>query len=500
MKTPTVALQDAPREFALEEMFFSTTDRKGVITSGNSVFVRVSGYRGDELVGHAHNVIRHPDMPRAAFRLLWRELQAGRAFVALVKNLAKDGRYYWVVAFIVPVADGYLSIRFKPSSPLLAQVEPLYARMRAIEREHDDRGESGRAGMDAAEQVLLETLRGLGFAGYETFMWALMRAEMKSREALLRGREARTRDITGSSAGVARLAAIHAAGECACAQIDRLYSRLDELAAFSDELVKKSTFVTDLTREIRFVALNTALESTRLGEAGNSLAVIARFLGDTSLRTADEVTRLTARIRDITAELQAVSFALSGARLQIEMLLIFCRELTQRDTVVAHGGGRTHADMMAALQRAFAETAEAAMQRLHSLDTHLQELGRETDDLGKTVLMLQVAQVSGLVETSRVQTESSVGAIFGEVRAHVSRTSTELHGLREVAQTFARMVRATPEIERAVQAAAQEMAGLAKNLAPVAAQARQEPGCDESAPRDSRSRDENVAEFCVGRK
>lgn len=461
MRTRSVAIQDAPREFALHEVFFSTTDRKGVITSGNSVFVRVSGFQPGELVGQPHNIIRHPDMPRAAFRLLWRTLAAGKSFVALVKNLAKDGRYYWVVAFIMPVADGYLSIRFKPSSPLLAEVEPLYARMRAAEREHGDGGEAGRAGMDAAERLLGEALQALGFASYEAFMWTLLQVEMKSRDAGLRaGASEKGRGIVaaeGAASLAAHLQAIHESGRRACAQIDRLYHRLGELTGFGADLMKKSAFVTDLTREIRFVALSTSLEATRLGEMGSTLGVIAQFLGTTSTQTADEVARLTRRIRDITAEMQEVSYHLSGARLQIEMVLIFCDELLAGGTGTVADARHGPARMIAELKGAFAATAAKALGLLNSLGAHLHELNGDSEGLRKTMLMLQVAQISGLVETSRIRADSAVGSIFDEVRRHVLRTSEELGQLGGITGDFAGLVQATPEIERAVLASVGEM-------------------------------------------
>lgn len=105
---------------------FSTTDAKGIILSGNDVFVRVSGFSADELYGQPHNIIRHPDMPRAAFALLWANLKKEQPFAAYVKNMAKDGSYYWVFMVAVPTGDNqFLSIRFKPSSPLLAQARVI---------------------------------------------------------------------------------------------------------------------------------------------------------------------------------------------------------------------------------------------------------------------------------------------------------------------------------------------------------------------------------------
>ena len=108
MKRPPAI--DEAREFRIDEMFFSTTDRKGVIFSGNDVFVRVSGYGRSELVGRPHNIIRHPEMPRAVFRLIWSRLLAGQPVAGLVKNLAADGRHYSVIALLQPKSRAPLPV------------------------------------------------------------------------------------------------------------------------------------------------------------------------------------------------------------------------------------------------------------------------------------------------------------------------------------------------------------------------------------------------------
>ena len=114
---------DRESELAVDELFISVTDRKGIIRLGNDVFVRVSKFAREELVGQPHNVIRHPDMPRCVFQALWDFLAAGKSVAAYVKNKAKDGSYYWVMAVVVPARDGYASVRLKPTTPLLAKVE-----------------------------------------------------------------------------------------------------------------------------------------------------------------------------------------------------------------------------------------------------------------------------------------------------------------------------------------------------------------------------------------
>ena len=97
----------------------STTDLKGRITYCNPAFIAISGFAEDELIGKAHNIVRHPDMPEAAFADMWRTIEAGRPWTALVKNRCKNGDHYWVRANATPMVEagrvtGYMSVRTRP--------------------------------------------------------------------------------------------------------------------------------------------------------------------------------------------------------------------------------------------------------------------------------------------------------------------------------------------------------------------------------------------------
>ena len=117
--------------YAESEVFVSTTDLKGITTTANDSFVRISGYSEVELVGKSHNLVRHPDMPAWAFADLWQTLQAGRPWRGIVKNRAKNGDHYWVRANVSPVfhsgvITGYLSLRKKPTRQEILDAEALY--------------------------------------------------------------------------------------------------------------------------------------------------------------------------------------------------------------------------------------------------------------------------------------------------------------------------------------------------------------------------------------
>jgi aerotaxis receptor len=121
------------QEYVLRDgmAIISKTDHKGRITQVNSDFVEASGFEEAELIGQAHNLLRHPDMPAEAFRDLWHTVKSGRPWSGLVKNRRKDGAHYWVRASVTPLPDGgYMSVRQRPEPAEVAQAEALYRDMR----------------------------------------------------------------------------------------------------------------------------------------------------------------------------------------------------------------------------------------------------------------------------------------------------------------------------------------------------------------------------------
>lgn len=160
--------------FSENEIIVSKTDRRGVITYANDVFVRVSGYTEEELLGQPHNLIRHPDMPRCVFALLWDTLQRGREIFAYVVNLSKDGSHYWVFAHVTPSFDrsgnivGYHSNRRVPYPDALPAVKELYATLRAEE----DRQADPRKAIEASTRLLTGVLEERGL-DYPRFVFSL---------------------------------------------------------------------------------------------------------------------------------------------------------------------------------------------------------------------------------------------------------------------------------------------------------------------------------------
>lgn len=135
MKNSHVAPTQKERVMREDDFLVSKTDLKGRIQYGNRIFIEFSGYSEGELIGAQHNIIRHPDMPRGVFKFLWDTLASKQECFAYVKNMSKDGGFYWVFANVTPSfnargeVEGYFSVRRKPRANAIAAVAGLYKLM-----------------------------------------------------------------------------------------------------------------------------------------------------------------------------------------------------------------------------------------------------------------------------------------------------------------------------------------------------------------------------------
>jgi aerotaxis receptor len=131
----SVLVVDEEVAFPEGHLIVSRTDTAGIITHANPIFIEMSGYAAEALIGAPHHILRHPDMPAAAFKDLWDTVAQGRKWHGYVKNLRGDGRYYWVYATVVPNVRngqviGYSSVRRRPSRQKIAEMAALYQTMK----------------------------------------------------------------------------------------------------------------------------------------------------------------------------------------------------------------------------------------------------------------------------------------------------------------------------------------------------------------------------------
>ncbi len=154
-----------------DDYIVSKTDLKGRIIYCNQVFIEISGYSESELLGAPHSILRHPDMPKIVFKLLWERIQQKRDIFAFVKNLSKDGGFYWVFANVTATVDpdgtirDFHSVRRKPNPEGVKQIEPIYRKLLEVEKQ---------GGMEASGAYLSELLQSHG-TNYDEFVSSLQR-------------------------------------------------------------------------------------------------------------------------------------------------------------------------------------------------------------------------------------------------------------------------------------------------------------------------------------
>jgi aerotaxis receptor len=435
--SPYGNLINEPREFAIEELFFSTTDRKGRIRRANRVFERISCFKWNELENRPHNIIRHPDMPRAIFQLFWEYLHRGQPIVAYVKNLAKDGRYYWVVALAAPAGDGYVSVRFKPSSPLFETVKNLYSELRSLEAGIENDSNDRKAAMLESRKLLSTKLQALGFDDYSVFMETILKQEMRSREAKLRHEERPRPEFSSVYAGHASIGfeAIQNTARALDQLLDILkilFRDLELYVEINEGVRSKSEILTDIAESLRVSALNGAIEADRLGSGAVGLRPVLDWLRTFSGEITQGGARLSTALLDLIKEVDRVVFGLTAAKLQIEMTATFAHELEE----LAIAGHLDEQDPMiqgaiSCLHVSSCETLRRAMGNLHAVKGKLKDLSDSQMKLLESSRFLRPLYLTGKIEMAD-GAGPKLERVFREVSEQLNETIVNLNGLKNL--------------------------------------------------------------------
>lgn len=368
--------------FEPEMLFLSRTDARGVILSGNSIFQLLAGFDWAELIGAPHKIIRHPDMPKAAFHLLWEAIQAGQPFGAYVKNRAKCGRYYWVFAVVVPIEGGYLSVRLKPLSGLLKTVEGLYATLRKGEAE----GQSPQQGAEAAHQAIA----GLGYRDYADFMTQALGQEIHHRFQTLGRRP------------------------------DAVITDLEESAQLISNLMTEVKLVTTGLEQIKTTPMNLKVLAARLGQDGNAIKVVAQnyeaIAHDLQTTAADMAQRLAA----LTQTAQAGRFGHSASVLYAEVITHFAQGEPQMKP-------ETRDQEVRYLDTALAGFQQKANEICATLEEECRGFQRSAVQLHKALTGMSITRVTCQIEAQLVpQDTSGIDALLEQLVDFQEEISTSL--------------------------------------------------------------------------
>lgn len=380
--------------FGLDEMFFSTTNHRGIILDGNEVFRKTSKYSREELIGSAHNIIRHPDMPKIVFKTLWDSILAGRPICAYVKNLAKDGSFYWVFATVIPIGEDFLSIRMKPTTHLKEIVEKLYKDLLSIEK---------KIGVDASLKALVEALNSLGFPDYDSFGLLAISTELLNRNEL-QSKEAQrpNHENSFSTSKQDQLTNIRES-------LFRIFGAINKLSTRTKSISEKIVKTRDISKNIEFAALNTIIEAERLGKDGKALAVIAEHIST----GAAEAKKLNSSIGSLATKMLEVfgstqlSVALSA--LQVEMLSCFIQQWKDDPSSMDEVVFKKNISMLISQLTESLKIAEVTLSSLG------EDVGRISLELGRTSEILSTLyfiQKSGSIESARLANGSIFSQLF----------------------------------------------------------------------------------------
>jgi aerotaxis receptor len=463
-------LIDEPRPFKLEEVFFSTTDVKGRIIAGNDVFVRISGYSQSELTGQAHSIIRHPDMPRGVFRLLWDYIQSGRSIAAYVKNLAKDGRYYWVMALVSANSGGYLSVRFKPTSPLLDKVEKLYKEMLAVEREIESQGNGDKEkAITASQCLLLETLKKLGFQNYEEFMRIAFLAEIREREKVM-AKSTPSGSNASQTPELERLSISDFSRSCEDTGVaaNQLFRHMDKITSIENVVGSIEKYITDSAVTMKFLSLNASIESTILGSSAGSVTTVTEWLNISLKEALAETSTLSHLFVRVVGDLRSAMFELGCAKLQVEIIKSYLdsvsglsdsSEVASRDDIL---------NLIRDLCATMVEKMNHAFKRLELLPEASSQLLKGLALIDKQQSTLRFLNVAGKVEIARIANRKSLSDVFDQVGRLIERTNNELLMLQQAVNDMQNVMIFSVKPQQTVARAVEKMTLLSHSLVGLA--------------------------------
>ncbi len=423
MRKPAIQPKDVESIFNENEMFFSATDLKGIILSGNDVFIRVSKYTLDEMIGKPHNIVRHPDMPRIIFKLLWDYIQSGKPIVAYVKNMAKDGSYYWVLATVFPVFDKegniikYLSIRIKPTTEYFKHIKALYSEVLNIEKKY---------GMDRALEFLLDKLNSLGFKDYDDFMIKAFISELKEKMPYLKD----TSHTEERPELQSLLFQIY--------KMIEIFQETDQIMnMFSDYrniLGSNAKSISSFTEDIRIIALNASVESLRLGSSGIVFSVLSQEMRKSAENSARYINLINETIEKASMFIRDIIFNLGMTNLQILMV----KDLIINSSTITNSFEKDIMDFKHILSTSLSNLRRNKTM-LNDLTSQLEKITSYIEKVLSLFEKLEFLHVNGKIESAHLD-ELKFNIIFNQVKELVTKSQ----------QSIIEIIKPTEKIQKSI--------------------------------------------------
>ena len=424
------------KEYTLqdEQYLISRTDARGRIIYANPAFVEVSGFSREELVGAAHNIVRHPDMPEEAFEDLWRTIQRGESWTGVVKNRRKDGGHYWVLANVTPIIERgetvcYASVRVKPTQAQIDSADDVYTRLRngTARALRLDRGQVRRTGV----RGLLARLKLWRLTGVRSRMlaWAMLASTLF----------------------------LGAAGVALYGMIDRMHT--EELAiaagvlaggvilifasgwAFARSISGLLVTATDFTRQIAAGNLSTPLPPASFrDEIGalkfslevmrKSLVSITRDVHDGIESALHSATEIADGNEDLSAHTQRQAASLEEAAASMEQLA----STVKQNASNAHGADQM-ANQASDVAKRGGQVVNEAVAAMHGIVQSSSRIAEVVGIIDGIAFQTNILALNAAVEAARA----------GESGKGFAVVATEVRSLAQKSATAAREIKALIE-------------------------------------------------------
>ena len=383
---------DREVEFKIDELFFSRTDDRGIIQSGNSIFQRVSEYSWEEMINAPHKIVRHPEMPRTVFWILWDRLKRGKPVGAYVKNRSKSGGHYWVYAMVTPIEDGYLSVRMKPTSAYLPIVKKIYTQILADEARPDFEFEEGVS-------LLQNALADHGLRDYNHFMATTVVAETKARDEELNLNHRQN------------------------------FDSLSQLVTASSRMLGRSADVKNDFNRIRGFPINLRIQSGKFSSVAKLFGVISDDYNRFCQGIESHLTEFTNRSVKVADQLAEAVFLVCTSRYQEEVAKIFEREADHEDD----DGNATEIDLLRRQAEEFSQTTAEAILRC---EEGARSFNQISSDVGWLLGGLDLVRILGTAETSRIGDRGqTLQKMMSEAERFQEQIKTHLDDLRSLNKT-----------------------------------------------------------------
>ncbi len=421
--TPNTVEREA--KFDINELFFSITTLDSTILSGNDVFIRISGYTKEELIGHYHNVVRHPDMPRVLFKIIWETIQAQKPIAGYVLNQTKSGEYYWVFAALFPLNDRYVSIRIKPTSRFFGYAQELYPVFHAAE---------SRGGMEESEAMIPEVLKSLGYQNYSQFMSDALLEELKGRKNLVSFEPSHPSAERSALPHFQHLTTVHGYTKELMVKYDGWFEKIDLFTEVRSLFEAKSLILRQVAREVVFLSLNASVSSYKVENGGETFGILARDVRTNAKENDALIAKIDCLVQELSESLNALIFSVSGVRLQSEMLTYFISELLCENCNVEHHEIEENMDTLISLVSEYAQKTDELQL---TLERQVQEILKNLDQLEQQIMYLGYIQVYGIIEAAGSQNETvSFEGIFSQLKTLIQKTSLELEAMQKLGGKF----------------------------------------------------------------